>query len=130
VARAVESMKLGAIDFLEKPFDPIIVPLLCEEIIQRQKAGMSGTVEEFLHMAKSARERKAYIEARSYLKLAIQRDLTRPDPYYQLGELAELDRHMSQAAHYYYMALDTDSTFQPARDALKRLGRLDTKTHR
>lgn len=129
VTRAVESMKLGAVDFLEKPFDPKTVPLLCEEIIQRQKTAMSGTVEEFLHMAELARQRKAYIEARIYLKLAIQRDLTRPDPYYQLGELAALDRHMSQAAHYYYMALDTDSAFQPARDALKRLGRLDATTH-
>lgn len=129
VARAVDAMKLGAVDFLEKPFDPKAVPLLCNEILERRKIGMSGTVDELLHLAKLARGRKAFIEARIYAKIAMQRDLSRPEPYFQLGELAELDGRSSHAAHYYYMALDAQSTFQPARDALKRLGRLDSATH-
>ena len=129
VARAVEAMKLGATDFIEKPFDPKAVPLLCNEILERRKIGMSGTVDELLHLAELARGRKAYIEARLYLKIAMQRDLTRPEPYFQLGELAEIEGHTAHAAHYYYMALDAQSDFQPARDALKRLGRLDASSH-
>jgi DNA-binding NtrC family response regulator len=128
VGRAVEAMKLGAVDFMEKPFDPKAVLLLCEEILQREKIGMSGTVDELLHLAELARERKAHVEARVYLKTAMQRDLARPEPYYQLGELAESEGHTSHAVHYYYMALDAQSTYQPARDALKRLGRLDVTT--
>ena len=38
VNRAVEAMKLGAVDFLEKPFDPKNILVLCEEILQRQSA--------------------------------------------------------------------------------------------
>jgi DNA-binding NtrC family response regulator len=128
VSRAVEAMKLGAVDFLEKPFDPKTISLLCQEILERQKIGTSGTVDELLHLAELARERKAYTEARVYLKIAIQRDVTRPEPYYQLGELAESDGRTSHAVHCYYMALDAQPTFEPARDALKRLGRLDVTT--
>jgi len=91
---------------------------------------MSGTIDELLHLAELARERKAFVEARVYLKLAMQRDLARPEPYYQLAELAERDGYTTHAVHYYYMALDAQPTFQPARDALKRLGRLDATTHR
>jgi DNA-binding response OmpR family regulator len=128
VSRAVEAMKLGAVDFLEKPFDPKTISLLCQEILERQKIGTSGTVDELLHLAELARGRKAYTEARVYLKIAIQRDVTRPEPHYQLGELAESDGRTSHAVHYYYMALDAQPTFEPARAALKRLGRLDVTT--
>ena len=127
VSRAVEAMKLGAVDFLEKPFDPKNILVLCEEILQRQKIGMSGTVDELLHLAELARERKAYVEARVHLKMAMMRDLTPPEPYYQLAELSESGGNLSEALHYYYMALEARPTFAPAREALKRLGHLDPR---
>jgi DNA-binding NtrC family response regulator len=127
VGRAVEAMKLGAVDFLEKPFDPKTIQLLCREILERQKIGTSGTVEELLHLAQLARERKALTEARVHLKIAMMRDLNRPEPYYQLGELCEAEGQVSHAVQYYYMALQAQSTFEPARAALTRLGRLQNR---
>jgi hypothetical protein len=91
-----------------------------------QQLGASGFVDELLELAKSARERKTDVEARVYLRIAMQRDVTRPEPYYHLGELCEDEGRVSHAVYYYYMALDANPTFQPARDALKRLGRLDS----
>jgi DNA-binding NtrC family response regulator len=124
VARSVEAMKLGAVDFLEKPFDPKSIRLLCEEILQRQELGATGSIEELLHLAELAQERKAYIEARTYLKTAMLRDLTRPEPYYRMGALCEAEGDSRQASHYYYMALSAHQAFDPARDALIRLGHI------
>jgi DNA-binding response OmpR family regulator len=124
VRRAVEAMKLGAVDFLEKPFDPKAIKLLCQEILARQKISTSGTVDDILHLAALARERKAFTEARVHLKIAILRDPNRPEPPYQLGELSEAEGQPNHAVQYYYMALEAEPTFEPAREALKRLGHL------
>ncbi len=124
VARAVDAMKLGAVDFLEKPFDPKALRLLVDEVLLRQRLQPRGSIEDFLRLASLARERGAHLEARVYLKTALLRDLTRPEPPYWLGVLCEQEEDRRQAVHYYYMALDAKYTFQPARDALTRLGRL------
>ncbi len=122
VANAVEAMKLGAVDFLEKPFDPKLIRLLTEEILLRQRLGAHGSVEELLHLADLARKRKDSRETRAYLKTAMLHDPGRPEPYYWLGFLHEDEGNTRQALHYYYMALDVHHTFQLALDALARLG--------
>lgn len=128
-SRAVEAMKLGAVDFLEKPFDPKAIQLLCEEIFQRQKTGASISMEDLLHMAELARERKAYVEARVYLKTAMMREVARPEPYYWLGYVSEAEGDKRRAMQYYSLALDASADYQPADEALKRLKRLDSALH-
>jgi CheY-like chemotaxis protein len=123
-ANAVEAMKLGAVDFLEKPFDPKIIGTLAEEITFRQKLGGRGAFDDLMHLAELARERQAYIEARGYLKTAMARALDRPEPYYWLGFLWEREGDQRRAVQYYYMAVSTKHDYQLAVDALKRLGKL------
>jgi FixJ family two-component response regulator len=127
VARAVEAMKLGAVDFLEKPFEPKIILLLCEEILERQKIASGGSVDDLLHLAVLARERGAHLEERAYLKTAMLRDVARAEPCYQLALDAEADGDARQALQYYFMAHDADPTHEPAAAVLIRLGKLTAK---
>ncbi|HWX78005.1 MAG TPA: response regulator [Candidatus Acidoferrales bacterium] len=123
-ANAVEAMKLGAVDFLEKPFDPKIIGILAEEILFRQRMGSSGSFDDLMHLADLARERNAPIEARAYLKAAMARAFDRPEPYYWLGYLCEGEGEQKRAIQYYYMAVSANHAYEPAVDALKRLGKI------
>ena len=126
VQRALEAMKLGAVDFLEKPFDPKAIQLLCQEILERQKVGMRSSMEDLLHLAELAQERKAYVEARVYLKTAMMREVMRPEPYYWLGQISELEGDKRRAMQYYSLALDASADYQAADEALKRLKHIDS----
>jgi two-component system, OmpR family, alkaline phosphatase synthesis response regulator PhoP len=123
-ANAVEAMKLGAVDFVEKPFDPKVIGVLAEEILLRRQLGPSHSFDDLMHLAELARERNAPLEARAYLKAAMSLAFDRPEPYYWLGVLSEGEADGKRAAQYYYMALSANRNFQPAVEALKRLGKL------
>jgi len=124
----IEAMKLGAVDFVEKPIDPRKVQLLCDEILQRRATMTNDTVDELLQLAELALEQRAFVEARVYLKMAMLRDGNRAEPYYWLSELYETQGDIREALHYYCRALDAGPTFQPSRKTLGRLKQLATGT--
>ena len=128
MAMVVNAMRLGAVDFIEKPFDSRKIHLLCNEILQRQRLTANQPVNELLRLSELALERNDYIEARVYLKMAILRDGKRPEPYYWLTEGCEEQGNVREVLHYYCRALDVGPTFQPARKALGRLRQLATGT--
>jgi DNA-binding NtrC family response regulator len=128
INKVVEAMKLGAVDFVEKPIDPRKIQLLCDEIIRRRQLAKNETVDDLLHLAELALEQNADMEARVYLKLAMLRDENRAEPYYWLSELCENRGEVREALHYYCRALDAGPTFQPSRKALGRLKKMATGT--
>jgi len=123
-ANAVEAMKLGAVDFLEKPFDPKIIGILAQEILLRQRLGSSLSFDDLMRLADLARDRNSHVEARAYLKAAMTRAFDRPEPYYRLGQLWEGEGDQKRAIQYYYMAVSASATYEPAVEALKRLGKI------
>ena len=123
-ANATEAMKLGAVDFLEKPFEPKIIGILAEEIILRQRIEPNSSFDDYMCLADLAEGRNAGIEARAYLKAAMLLALDRAEPYWRLGSLWENEGDQKLAVQYYYMAVNADHNFEPAVAALKRLGKL------
>jgi len=123
-ANATEAIKLGAVDFLEKPFEPKIIGILAEEIISRQRMEPNSSFDDYMRLADLAEGRNAGIEARAYLKAAMLLALDRAEPYWRLGSLWEKEGDQKLAAQYYYMAISADHNFEPAVAALKRLGKL------
>jgi len=123
-ANAIEAMKLGAVDFLEKPFDPKIIGILTEEILLRRHSESEGSFDDLMRLAELARQRDALIEARTYLKSAMAHAPEQPEPYFWLGSLCEAGGDQKRAVQYYYMAVSAYHTYEPAVEALKRLGKL------
>ncbi len=128
VTKVVEAMKLGAVDFVEKPIDPRKTQLLCDEILRRRQLAKNNTVNELLHRADLALEQNALVDARVYLKMAMLRDQYRAEPYYWMSELCESQGDIREALYYYCRAIDAGPTFQPTHKAFGRLKQLATGT--
>ena len=129
ITKVVEAMKLGAVDFVEKPLDPKKVQLLCDEILRRHALMNNDTVSELLQLAELALEQKSFVEARIYLKMAMLRDEDRAEPCFWLSELYESQGDVREALHYFCRALDASPSFQPTRKSLFRLKQLATGTN-
>jgi DNA-binding NtrC family response regulator len=128
VPAAVQAMKLGVLEFLEKPFDPRHIRPLVEEILMRRRIPANQDVDDLLRMAELARQRQARLEARAYLKAAMFKDPSRPEPPYWLGVLSEQEGDAKGAGYCYEMALESDNAHAAAREALERLGYLRRRT--
>ena len=101
-----------------------MIGILTEEILIRRQSESKVTFDDLMHLADLARQRNALLEARNYLKSAMVQAADRPEPYYWLGNLCEAEGDQKSAAQYYYMAVSAYHTYEPALEALKRLGKL------
>lgn len=150
IESAVEAMKLGAVDFLEKPVPPEELCALAETALRRKArffglgssrvdrleantapvsdddAG-SGAVESFdvnLEHTREAITREDFDGALRWIKKAISSDPSRPEGYNIIGVLYEIENDARSAQKYYRAALSVDPTYAPAARNLTR-----TTTH-
>jgi DNA-binding response OmpR family regulator len=130
IESAVDAMKLGAIEFLPKPFVPDEIRALVARILERRK--LSGeTAQDYatcFELAKRALTERRFDAAVLHLKRATGIDPERPEAFNLLGVVHELRGEQSEAMKNYRVAYHTDPVYAPAQENLHRAGSTDRGT--
>lgn len=122
IERAVEAMKLGAIDFISKPFTPDEIREIVKDVLDRQNLS-EERLENFrdvIGFAKKCIVEGDYDKADTYLKKSIGMDVDAPEPHNLLGVLAEHRRDIHTAQIHYRAALALEPSYTPASRNLER----------
>jgi FixJ family two-component response regulator len=123
IGNAVEAMKLGAVDFITKPFTLENIKTTVSDVIKRQglKEAEIKTYSELVQFAKKCIVEKDFEKAKNYLKKAIIENIQAPEPHNLLGVISEYEGDLASARKYYRVALDFDPAYKPSLDNLERI---------
>ncbi len=123
---AVDAMRLGAVDFIQKPFSPDEIRELVRTVLDRDRIDEERAHDylAYLELAKLAITRLRYPAAMEHVRNAIGLDATRPEAFNLMGALYELSDDMVEAQSNYRAALALDPTYEPAQRNLKRASAL------
>jgi DNA-binding NtrC family response regulator len=116
IESAVEAMKLGAVDFIQKPFTPAEIRDLVTQVLDREVLESTQTADYNTHveLAKHCASKRQLIAAMEHAKKAIALDPSRPQAFNLLGAIYEIQGERHEAMNNYRVALDLDPTYQPA----------------
>jgi DNA-binding response OmpR family regulator len=122
IESAVDAMKLGAVDFIQKPFSPKEIRELVSQVMDREKLDEQKAVDyaSFVELAKRCVGDRHFAAAVEHVRKAISLDPGRPEGFNLLGALMEIQHNVLEAQKYYRAALDLDPTYKPAKDNLNR----------
>jgi len=122
IESAVEAMKLGAADFLQKPFDPDEIRELVSRVMNREKLDerKEGGYSFSLELAKRSIGDRHFDAAVEHVRKAIYIDPSRPEAFNLLGALMEIQGDRLEAQKNYRAALSLDPSYDPAIKNLQR----------
>jgi FixJ family two-component response regulator len=120
---AVEAMKLGAVDFLQKPFDTAEVRDMVSRVLDRetQEKQRGRDYDHYLDLADQRVRAGQFDPARVYAEKATFLDPRRPEAFNILGGLHETRGNRQEAHREYRVALELDPTYEPASRNLTRI---------
>lgn len=123
VENAVEAMKLGALDFISKPFTPEEIRVLVKQVMDRKSLveNKLATYKEFLEFAKKCILEKDFDKAEAHLKKAVMENINAAEPHNLFGVIAEYKGDFVAAGKHYRAALALDPTYKPADRNLQRV---------
>lgn len=122
IETAVEAMKLGAVDFIQKPFSPGEIRELANLVLEREALDEKNAVDygSLIELTKRHITDREFATARETARKAIVADPAHPEAYNLLGALLEIKGDWLEAQRFYRAALDIDPTFKPAKANLDR----------
>jgi CheY-like chemotaxis protein len=133
IGSAVEAMKLGAVDFVQKPFSPSEIRGLATRVLEREglDEDSASDYRSLIELTKRHISDRKFAAARETVRKAITANPAQPEAYNLLGALLEIKGEWVEAQKFYRAALDIDPTFKPAHANLERttswnkFGRID-----
>jgi CheY-like chemotaxis protein len=122
IESAVEAMKLGAVDFIQKPFSPVEIRDLASRVLEREALDAESAVDylSLIELTKRHISDREFATARETARKAIAADPAHPESYNILGALLEIKGDWLKAQKFYRAALDIDPTFKAAWANLER----------
>jgi FixJ family two-component response regulator len=122
IESAVEAMKLGAVDFIQKPFTANEIRELVNKVAVRETLDESKAedYQSLIEICKRHITDRHIDLARETAQKAIAKDPAKPEAYNLLGAFLELRGDWLEAQKFYRAALDIDASYKPAKANLER----------
>ncbi len=124
VETSVKALKLGAVDFLQKPFTPDQVRNVVKEALERQQSERIPLPKDhsgFVSRGKWLVQERRFTEARECLQNAVALKPSDHETLNLLGALSEIEGKIDEAQGFYRASLAFSSGYQPARVNLERV---------
>lgn len=127
VPHAVRAMKLGAIDFLNKPITPEALRNVVADVVSRHGAGTTPPVpprddfDSHIVTAQRLLNLQDFSRAKKHLIRALELNDKSAEAFNLTGVLFEMQEDYDRAKKYYGQAMKLDKRYEPAQQNMQRI---------